>query len=110
MPTVLSMCHGGIWRAPTREAIDLAHGRASSYEMSDIGAMLSGRWHDSHFAWKIGAMSLVNVGAAFGASAARAAPARLSATPKAVVAKTVPGMPLIARSLKEIRSLKTTLI
>src|ERR1043165_4734686 len=24
--------------------------------------MLSGRWHDSHFCWKIGAMSLVNVG------------------------------------------------
>ena len=37
--------------------------------ISDIGAMLSGRWHDSHFAWKIGAMSLVNVGVA-GAAAA----------------------------------------
>src|SRR6266566_1585090 len=46
MPTVLSMCHGGIWRSPTRAAIDLAHGRASSYVRSDIGAMLSGRWHD----------------------------------------------------------------
>jgi len=30
MPIVLSMCHGGICRAPTREAIDLAQGRASS--------------------------------------------------------------------------------
>jgi hypothetical protein len=32
--------------------------------MSDIGAMESGRWHDSHFFWKIGATSFVNVGAA----------------------------------------------
>src|SRR5438132_11649004 len=37
--------------------------------MRDIGAMLSGWWHDSHFCWKIGATSLVNVGV-FGASAA----------------------------------------
>jgi hypothetical protein len=29
--------------------------------MSDIGAMLFGRWHDSHFCWKIGATSLVKV-------------------------------------------------
>src|SRR6476469_7341867 len=69
MPTVLSMCQGGICRAPTRAAIDLAHGRASSYVISDIGAMLSGRWHDSHCCWKIGATSLVNVGV-FGVSAA----------------------------------------
>src|SRR4029079_6924028 len=69
MPIVLSMCHGGICRAATRAAIDLAQGRACSYVISDIGAMLSGRWHDSHFCWKIGATSLVNVGV-FGASAA----------------------------------------
>src|SRR5262249_60270638 len=62
MPTVLSMCHGGIWREPTRAAIDFAQGRASSYVINDIGAMLSGRWHASHFCWKIGAMSLGNVG------------------------------------------------
>src|SRR6185436_2074221 len=31
--------------------------------------MLFGRWHDSHFSWKIGATSLVNV-TAFGESAA----------------------------------------
>jgi hypothetical protein len=37
--------------------------------MSDIGAIESGRWHASHFSWKIGAMSLVNVGV-FAASAA----------------------------------------
>src|SRR5471030_1606352 len=61
MPTVLSMCHGGICRAPTRDAIAFAHGRASSYVISDIGAMLSTRWHNSHFCWKIGATSLVNV-------------------------------------------------
>src|SRR5258708_36900684 len=30
MPTVLSMCHGGICRAPPPDAIDLAPGRASS--------------------------------------------------------------------------------
>src|SRR5262245_22796467 len=33
--------------------------------------MLSGRWHASHFCWKIGATSFVNVGV-FGASAAAA--------------------------------------
>jgi hypothetical protein len=52
--------------------------------------MLSGRWHDSHFAWKIGAISFVNVGVGFGASAACATPARLMATPSAVE-KTAPG-------------------
>src|SRR6185436_16336840 len=73
MPTVLSMCHGGICRAPTREAIDFAHGRASSYVTSDIGAMPSARWHDSHFSWKIGATSFVNVTGVAG-SAATATP------------------------------------
>ena len=38
-PTPLSMCHGGIWRVATRSLIDLAHGRTSSNEMSDIGAI-----------------------------------------------------------------------
>src|SRR6266852_9162932 len=79
MPTVRSICHGGIWRALTRALIDLAHGRASVKVMSDIGASESGRWHDSHFSWKIGAMSFVNVGV-FGASAAAAAPGSISAT------------------------------
>src|SRR5262245_3648095 len=63
MPTVLSMCHGGIWRVATRSRIERAQGRASSYVASDIGAMPSVRWQASHLAWKIGAMSLVNVGA-----------------------------------------------
>src|SRR5206468_3036915 len=80
MPTVLSMCHGGIWRAPMRAAIDFTQGRASSYVTSDIGAIWFARWHDSHLTWKIGAMSLVKVGradcaAARGAVGCRAAPA-----------------------------------
>ena len=62
MPTLRSICHGGIWRSPTRALIDFAHGRASAKVMSDIGAIESGRWHASHFSWKIGAMSFVNVG------------------------------------------------
>jgi hypothetical protein len=33
--------------------------------------MESGRWHASHFSWKIGAMSFVNVGFAGTLSAAR---------------------------------------
>ncbi len=43
MPMVLSMCHGGICRACTRFLIDRAHGRDSSNETSDIGAIESGR-------------------------------------------------------------------
>jgi hypothetical protein len=61
MPTVLSMCHGGICRDATRVLIDRAHGRASSNVMSDIGAIEFGRWQASHLAWKIGATSLVKV-------------------------------------------------
>src|SRR5437764_11862634 len=62
MPIVLSMCHGGICRVSTRDAMAFAHGRTCSYVINDIGAIDSGRWHDSHFSWKIGAMSLVKVG------------------------------------------------
>src|SRR4029077_15417272 len=83
MPMVLSRCHGGIWRALTRDAIDCAHGRASWYVTSDIGAIELGRWHDSHFSWKIGAMSLVKVVDVVdvvdgGVSAAIAAPGKRS--------------------------------
>jgi hypothetical protein len=56
------MCQGGISLDATRIRIDRAHGRASSHVTSDIGATELGRWHDSHFAWKIRATSLVNVG------------------------------------------------
>jgi hypothetical protein len=56
------MCHGGIWREVTRVRIERAHGRVSSYVTSDIGAIEFGRWHASHFSWKIGAISFVKVG------------------------------------------------
>src|SRR5687768_15368490 len=70
MPVVLSMCQGGIWRATTRFLIERAHGRASSKLTSDIGAIESGRWQDSHFSRKIGATSLVKVGLAACSAAA----------------------------------------
>src|SRR5262245_36659122 len=44
MPTFLSMPHGGISRFETRRLIALAHGRASSYVINDIGATDPGRW------------------------------------------------------------------
>ena len=69
IPTVRSTCHGGICRVDTRSRIDRAQGRASRQVTSDIGAMDPGRWHASHLAWKIGATSLVNVGAASSAAA-----------------------------------------
>src|SRR5689334_24209028 len=78
MPTLRSICHGGIWRSATRALIERTHGRVSAYVLSDIGAIESGRWHASHFSWKIGAMSFVKVGT-FGASAADATAADSSA-------------------------------
>src|SRR5438093_6059809 len=38
-PTLRSMCHGGICRVATRSLIERAHGRASWYVISDIGAI-----------------------------------------------------------------------
>ncbi len=67
-PTDLSICHGGMLRASTRDLIERTHGRTSEKVFSDIGAIESGRWQASHFSWKIGAMSFVNVGL-FGTSA-----------------------------------------
>src|SRR5262245_38222513 len=61
MPTVLSICHGGIWRVITRSRIAFAQGRTSSYVTSDIGAMESGLWHAWHFSCRIGAMSLLKL-------------------------------------------------
>src|SRR6476660_5837319 len=55
------MCQGGISRAATRDLMALAHGRVSSYVTSDIGAIDPSLWQDSHFSWKIGATSFVNV-------------------------------------------------
>src|SRR5215813_8468617 len=88
MPTVLSMCHGGICRDATRARIDRAHGRTSSKVRSDIGAIESGRWHASHLLWKIGATSFVNVGVGAVVSAGAAAmtdTARITALPIAAV-------------------------
>src|SRR5215831_14009274 len=47
--------------------------------------MLSGRWHASHFCWKIGAISLVNVGVL----AASAAPAGIADTSTALQASAI---------------------
>src|SRR5215831_3246014 len=81
MPTVLSMLQGGIVCASTRVLIERAHGRVSSNVTSDIGAIESGRWHASHFSWKIGAISFVKVGAAGpAANAAVGTTANVSAT------------------------------
>src|SRR5213594_2291900 len=69
MPTVLSICHGGIWRVITRSRIAFAQGRTSSYVTSDIGAIESALWHAWHFSCNIGAMSLVKVIVVFADSA-----------------------------------------
>src|SRR5215831_5405197 len=44
MPTLRSMNHGGISRCEIFVLMDRAHGRASSYVVSDIGAIDPGRW------------------------------------------------------------------
>src|SRR4051812_46258497 len=82
MPTVLSMCQGGIWCVSTRFLMADAYGRDCSHVTSDIGAIESGRWQASHLAWKIGAMSFVNVGVVVG-SAALAADAERTTAPAA---------------------------
>ena len=60
---LMSAPQGGISRATTLDLIALAHGRASSYESSDIGATSPGRWQFAHLLNMIGATSLANVGA-----------------------------------------------
>src|SRR5688500_18378499 len=60
---VMSAPQGGISRATTFALIAFAHGRASSYESSDIGATSPGRWQFAHLPYMIGATSLANVGA-----------------------------------------------
>src|SRR6185295_14056826 len=75
MPTVLSRCQGGMSRLATRWRIDWAHGRASSYDTSDMGADVPAWWHASHLAWKMGATSRENV---TGSCAVVAAPVRPS--------------------------------
>ena len=60
-----STYHGGITPAfgpiPVRCLIARAHGRASSYVDSDIGATPSARWQFSQLRCRIGATSLVKV-------------------------------------------------
>src|SRR6478735_2345804 len=103
MPIVLSMCHGGICRAATRAAIDFAQGRACSYVISDIGAMLSGRWHDSHFCWKIGATSLVKVTVlAVSAAAAGSEDTRRALKASAVDTRNITGSFRASRSFLSI--------
>src|SRR5215467_1677890 len=50
--------HGGICFAVVFVLIDRAHGRASSYEISDIGATSPGRWQVWQLFWRIGRTSL----------------------------------------------------
>src|SRR3954465_2693080 len=65
--------------------------------------MLSGRWHDSHFCWKIGAMSLVNVGVlALSAATAGSADTRRALNASAVVARNITGS---FRACRPIRSI-----
>src|SRR5688500_9161221 len=52
-PCAGSAPHGGTVRVATRLRIDRAHGRASSYLISDIGANIAGRWHSTHLEYKI---------------------------------------------------------
>src|SRR5262249_22262496 len=70
MPMFLSTYHGGMTPAcgpmPVRCLIARAHGRASSYVCSDIGATPFGRWQFSQLRWRIGAMSFVNVTSSLG--------------------------------------------
>ena len=74
--------HGGIVRSVTRFLIERAHGRASSYDVSDIGANIVARWQSMHDLYKIGATSLVNVGVplAAGCGPVAAAPAARTLT------------------------------
>src|SRR5499427_9504026 len=55
--------HGGIVRELTLSRIARAHGRTSLNVMSDIGATSPGRWQVMHLLYRIGATSLLNVGA-----------------------------------------------
>src|SRR4029079_19229919 len=63
-PCAGSACHGGIVPSATRLAIALAHGRASLNDTSAIGPISPARWQLVQFRYRIGATSLVKVGAA----------------------------------------------
>src|ERR1043166_9507581 len=57
-PNSASANQGGICFAVVLVLIERAHGRASSYEISDIGATSPARWHVFHLFWRIGRTSL----------------------------------------------------
>src|SRR6516225_1169598 len=98
MPTFLAMCHGGICRVETRARIDRAHGRTSSYVMSDIGAMEFGRWQTSHFRWQIGATSRVNVGVGVDAATAGTNASTRRPTPTTPDSRAAPRDAILAAS------------
>src|SRR5690349_11481346 len=74
MPMFFSIYQGGMAPALSRIAvrafIERAHGLASSYVRSDIGATWPGRWQFWQLRCRIGAMSLVNVTSGTAAGAA----------------------------------------
>src|SRR5262249_16742819 len=63
-PCVGSACQGGISRFTTFSRMDFAQGRTSLNVINDIGAISPGRWQLMQFLTKIGATSLLKVGAA----------------------------------------------
>src|SRR3954469_2833276 len=78
-----SACHGGIVPSVTRVAIAFAHGRASANDTSGIGPISPARWQFVQFLYRIGATSLLNVGAgdcAYTDAAAPIKPATAMAT------------------------------
>ena len=84
----LSTNHGGISRAWVLLLMARAHGRTSSYVISDMGAPPPGRWQFSHECCRIGATSFANVTCCDSACApagAAAATIPASASPAATV-------------------------
>ena len=53
-PKPSSAFHGGMCDATSSARIDSAHGNASSYVISDIGATPPGTWHREQRSRKIG--------------------------------------------------------
>src|SRR5438094_2856477 len=60
-PTLSSAFHGGMCDAMSSARIDSAHGYASSYVISDIGATPPSTWHGVHFSRTIGNTSSLYV-------------------------------------------------
>src|SRR6185503_15466684 len=79
-PCAGSACHGGMVPFMTRVAIDFAHGRASLYVISAIGPISPARWQFAQFLYRMGATSLLNVGAAAGACAPMGADEAMAAS------------------------------